>query len=219
MELDLHTCRADPATVLLGESDTACLVVVGARGRGGFPGLLLGSTALAVATGGHCPAVVVREQPVDSGPVAVGVTGSPLSDIAVGHAFDQASARAEPLIAVHAWHPLGGDVEFAAAMGRDWAQLQDEQDQLLTGWLADWQRGYPGVRVTRMIATRRATRQLLDYDRIAQLIVVGCRGRSRISGLVLGSVPRVLLHQARCPLLVVRTGHEVSLPARPHGDR
>ena len=38
----------------------------------------------------------------------------------------------------------------------------------------------------------------------ADLIVVGSRGLGAIAGAVLGSVSRAVLHQAKCPVLVVR---------------
>ena len=48
------------ASTLLGASAGAELVVVGTRGHGGFPGLLLGSVSTQVLHHAHCPAVIVR---------------------------------------------------------------------------------------------------------------------------------------------------------------
>jgi nucleotide-binding universal stress UspA family protein len=49
-----------PAKRLLEEADGAQLLVVGSRGRGGFTGLLLGSTSQALIHHAPCPLLVVR---------------------------------------------------------------------------------------------------------------------------------------------------------------
>jgi nucleotide-binding universal stress UspA family protein len=49
-----------PTTALLEQSRHAQMVVVGSHGRGGFTGMLLGSTSHALATHARCPIVVVR---------------------------------------------------------------------------------------------------------------------------------------------------------------
>ncbi|MCX2729389.1 universal stress protein [Saccharopolyspora sp. NFXS83] len=61
-EVDLHWVeeRGDPREVLLAQARRASVVVVGSRGRGGFRGLLLGSTSQALLHHAACPVMVVR---------------------------------------------------------------------------------------------------------------------------------------------------------------
>lgn len=69
-QLEVHRHALDGnAAALLAEFSTAVdLVVVGTRGRGGFTGLLLGSTSQAVLNHSTCPVMVVPTQPSDTGP-------------------------------------------------------------------------------------------------------------------------------------------------------
>jgi nucleotide-binding universal stress UspA family protein len=55
-----HAVHRSPAKALIQAADGADLVVVGARGRGGFSGLLLGSTSDQVVHHAPCPVTVIR---------------------------------------------------------------------------------------------------------------------------------------------------------------
>ncbi len=61
-QVHLHEVHAPAAQTLLAAAEHADLVVVGERGRGGFVGLALGSTAEQVLRHAPCPVVVVRRR-------------------------------------------------------------------------------------------------------------------------------------------------------------
>lgn len=61
LDLEARLVEGHPVEALLGVASEvgADLLVVGSRGRGGFRGLLLGSTSQEVVTNATCPVVVV----------------------------------------------------------------------------------------------------------------------------------------------------------------
>jgi nucleotide-binding universal stress UspA family protein len=58
--VEVHTCHGPPAQSLLKAAETADVVVVGSRGRGGFASLVLGSVAEQVVRHSAAPVIVVR---------------------------------------------------------------------------------------------------------------------------------------------------------------
>ena len=199
------------ADVLVTESRTAQLMVLGSRGLGGFGSLLVGSVAVALAAHGCCPVVVMRSPAADdaltaAGPVVVGVDGSELSDAALGFAFEAAAARVVPLLVVHAWQ----DVRMAGAWTLlpgtvDWDWLQSEEEDRLAERLASWRDKFPQVEVRSLVVRDRPARALLEHAAGAALVVVGSRGHGAFTGMGLGSVSQSLLHHAECPVAVART--------------
>ncbi|MBA0126888.1 universal stress protein [Haloechinothrix sp. YIM 98757] len=213
------------AATLVAESKNARLVVLGSRGLGGFAGLLVGSVGVTLAAHGECPVVVVpkdgdgRETPADvglgdvdgAGCVVVGIDGSRRSDPAVEFAFDAASQRGVPLVAVHVWNQ--------ATVDTDWPELSiatshEEESQLeslvASERLAGWREKYPDVEVTVRIRRGKPAEMLLEEagreESPAELIVVGSRGRGPLLGLGLGSVSQKVLHHAGVPVAIVRSG-------------
>lgn len=194
----------DAGPVLLQCAKAAHLVVVGDRGLGGFSGLLLGSVALKLASRSEAPVLVSRGEIHASGPVVVGVDGSAANDAAVGFAFDSASRRNAPLVAVHAWSypapPAAGDL---MGLIYDPTDAQAEEEQELAAGLAKWQTQYPEVTVSRTAPHTGASKALVEASSDSQLVVVGARGRSALAGLLLGSVSQAVLHHAACPVAIV----------------
>jgi nucleotide-binding universal stress UspA family protein len=105
-----------PAGLLVDESATASLVLVGSRGHRVLTRLLGGSVSGQVAAHAHAPVLIVREHdPVPgTGPVVVGIDGSAPAEAALAFAAEEADARRVPLIAVHALRPCVVDGVNAA---------------------------------------------------------------------------------------------------------
>lgn len=61
VEVILDSVRSAPVPALAGASERSDLIVVGARGLGGFHGLALGSVSHAVLGAAQCPVAVVRD--------------------------------------------------------------------------------------------------------------------------------------------------------------
>lgn len=156
--------------------------------------MLLGSTAVSLASHGQCPVMVVREEAADAGPIVLGVDGSPVGEKAVDFAFAEAALRGAEMVAVHAllpdYAPLGTSPESA--------------ERLLAQALAGRREKYPDVTVRLEVVGGETREVLITASRTAQLLVVGARGRGGFAGLLLGSVSQALLHHAHCPVTVVR---------------
>ena len=182
------TCEllAGPAApALLAESGRAALLVLGDRGLGGFPGLIVGSVAVHAATHGACPVLIVRGHYPHSGPVVVGFDGSAGSVRALEFAIEEAALRGTDVMAVEARHDTEpADVE---------ATLADTKDR------------HRDVVVRHEVVHDAAGRALTRWSRAAQLLVVGDRGHGGFPGLQLGSVTQHVVHHAAGPTAVART--------------
>lgn len=196
----------EAAAVLIGESPTATMIVLGDRGLGGFAALVLGSVAIQVAAYAECPVLVARGEEHAAGPVVVGVDGSALSRAAVEFAAEEAAVRGARLHAVHAYtHPVSGGPGDMQPLVYDEDQLRGEEERVLAESLTGLTERYPEVAVTRAAVRARPVVALTESSRDAQLLVVGSQGRGELRELLLGSVSHGVLHRAACPVAVVRS--------------
>lgn len=197
-----------PAEALLGVANDERLLVLGARGLGGFRGLLLGSVSRKCLHYARCPVAIVRSgarPPGDgrAGRIVVGVDGSSTSRVALDWALDEARVRRAALDVVHTWSlpffvrardvaPL--DVASSEALGRD----------LVDAMLADADTDGLVEPPTVLLGTARAAAGfIVESAADADLVVVGSRGQGATRSTLLGSVSDQVARHARCPVVVV----------------
>jgi nucleotide-binding universal stress UspA family protein len=178
--------------------------VVGARGLGGFKGLLLGSVSERVLETAPCPVAVVREPdlaPAD-GDILVGIDGSEPSTAALRWAAAEARARDARLRVVHAWHMpyLSG----YPVVGNVMEVVEAEAQRILELAMAD--PALEGLAVEGWQTLDGAAGAVLGASEGASLVVMGTRGHGRIARTLLGSTSRQVARHAQCPVVVVPPG-------------
>lgn len=204
-ELDIRTEIVSGAVVpaLVDLSKQVRLVVVGSRGMGIVGRALLGSVSSALIRHARCPIAVIHGAVApehSSGPVVVGIDGSPASEVATALAFDEAALRHADLVAVHAY----SEIEWPEVIPLPWSTIVEEAGEVLSERLAGWQERYPDVVVHKVVVRDRPIQHLLEQSESAQLVVLGSHGRGGFAGMLLGSVSSAVAHQIHTPLIVAR---------------
>jgi nucleotide-binding universal stress UspA family protein len=194
---------------LVEASNDAQMVVVGSSRRA-FGRGMLGPVIAGLLHHANCAVTIVpdpesAQHEIGDAPVLVGIDGSTASEGAAAVAFDQASRRGVPLLALLAW----SDVGVFPILGMDLRTYRDKAAELLSERLAGWRECYPDVQVQRRLVCDVPDRWLVDESRNAQLVVLGSGGRSGYAGMHLGSVTSTVVRSAHVPVIVVRDGgHE-----------
>jgi nucleotide-binding universal stress UspA family protein len=192
-----------PTSALMRMAGEASLLVVGSRGRGGVPGLSLGSVSGRLAQLASCPVVVVRgelRRKVAKGEelILVGVDESDYDTPPMSFALAEARLRGCELEILHSVPRLdpavGFDLESARAEGK---VFLDE--------LAAWASKYPEIEARPVLDLKHPPAEaLIAAAAEASLVVVGSHGPSAFTGIRLGSVSNAMVHAAPCPVAVVR---------------
>lgn len=205
---------------LVEASREADLVVTGSRGRGRVLGGLLGSTSYAVTAHAHCPAVVVRVPPEANGtpveiprpgpgrPVIAGLDDSDASERGLEAAAEVASATGALLRLVTVLHPgsVGSWMYTETSQAGDDRShaARDAAEDLLKRAESHVLAGYPEQSVETEVLYGEPGHVIGELAANAGLVVVGSRGRGGFTGLLLGSVSHTVIHEAPCPVMVVR---------------
>jgi nucleotide-binding universal stress UspA family protein len=197
-----------PARALLEASDGEDLLVVGARGLGGFSGLLLGSVSQQCLHHARCAVAVVRDSQHDahegSGRIVVGIDGSDPARRALEWALEAGRVHNATVQAIHAWAlPYSGGELFGAGV-LDLAPFEAAARLLVDKAVKSVDTSGLPAPVTRTVINGSAAAAILGAADGADLVVVvGSRGFGSFKGMVLGSVSHNIAHRATCPAVIV----------------
>ena len=196
--------RVVPALLDLLHDADADLVVAGTHGTGAVR-RLLGSVSQQLLDHAPCSVLLVRDTPpVDPPIVVAAVDGSPVTPAVIAAGEEAANAFDATLVVAHviderigavarvdATHPLH---EMARRRGR---QILDEALSHVT---------LPVDRVDEALREGRPSDVVAELcrERRARMLVAGNHGAHGFAEMLLGSTVRHLVHDAPCPVLVVR---------------
>jgi nucleotide-binding universal stress UspA family protein len=131
--------------------------------------------------------------------IVVGVDGSKHSSAALLWSLAQAQVRSGQVTALFAWQ-----VPFLSFPG---AFDREELEKIAKDFLVETVSEIvptPAVPLRTVVAEGDPTESLVEASRQADLLVLGIRGRSPFTGLLLGSVSQGAAATAHCPVALVK---------------
>lgn len=194
--------------VLIEASHDARLVVLGGKTVTPAAALLLGSTALSVATRSKCPVVAFRGESLSpgDGPVVVGVDDSPAAQEALKTAFEFADRFGLAVEAVRSLS-LAAPAETGVTIPLliDWDGVESAELAALTETVDVHNKRHPAVDTKCFVEPESPGKALLKHVGDSGLVVVGSRGRNALAGVLLGSTSLNLLHHSPVPVIICRS--------------
>jgi nucleotide-binding universal stress UspA family protein len=209
LPVETEMLSGPPAVTVATAGAEGSMLVVGARGAGGFASMVLGSVSRYAATNASCPVVVARQQAMAAHrEIAVGLRDGQDTTEALAFAFEEAALRGADLVAVHAWFWFPSALLMSARGGEpelrslDTGEITAEADRVLAAALDEWRDKYPEVRIRRDVSHGHPARVLASYCARADLVVLG-RHRADDTCRGAGSIQHAVLDHAHGPVAIV----------------
>lgn len=190
VKVDTAILSGDVDSVLLHESQAAAMICIGSVGIGRVASRLFGSTAVALATGAHCPVAVIRRdrEASEHQSITVVVDDHPGNDHVIHQAIEEARLRKSPLLAL-------GVSRWDLSSSR-----HDELGQRMVGW----QQRYPDVQVRVCEAPGGAVEYLVTRNETTKLLVTGGTNAEQLMRFIGPHSHPVHGHPARSVLVIPR---------------
>ncbi len=206
IEVDLSTTGGAVSDLIETVSVNSRLLVLGSSRSGPLHNIVFGHSATELINSAGCPVLIWRassdESAAQAQPIVVGVDGSESSLRALAAAFELAHTLSSELVAVHVGAVDETDeLDYGTAV--DWQHLRVAERKWLQAIVDPYRDNYPSVAVRVLSVGASVARELRALSATSQVVVVGSRGRGRLSSAILGSVSHSLIHRAECPVLVV----------------
>lgn len=196
----------------VAESEHAQIIVVGSSHRGAVGRVLLGTVTQEALDGAPCAVIVApaglaaAKQPIRLARIGVGFDDTPQAHDALAVARSVAGLTGGELSVVWAAHLVAKafPLSLMSYMHPNyWEEVRGKVEQRLQEVTAPIRSELP---VRTEIASGATVAALVRCSEKLDLLVLGSRGYGPIERVLLGSVSRAVVNDARCPVLVVPKG-------------
>lgn len=196
-----------PVDVILetARSSKSHIIVLGARGLGSFKELVLGSTSHRVLMHAPCSTMIVKESLPRLKKILLPIEGEEDISIALQFLALQPFREAVEIDVIAVWPQpqLAWPVTLGQSKLLEMKAIEEAQDRMKS--VTD--------RLTRMnysaetkVGMGDPAFAILEQAKVSQadMILMGTHGRGGLARFLIGSVSNSVLHQADCPVLIVR---------------
>jgi len=196
-----------PVNVILetARSAKSHLIILGARGLGAFKELVLGSTSHRVLMHAPCSAMIIKEPVPRLKKILLPIEGE--EDISIALQFLALQPFREPVdidvISVWPQPQLAWPITLGQSKLLEMKAIEEAQERMKSVTDRLTQMNYSSQAKVGMGDPAFA---ILEQAKASQvdMILMGTHGRGGLARFLIGSVSHSVLHQANCPVLIVR---------------